>query len=277
MTSARQLEANRQNARRSTGPTTVNGKARVAKNALTHGLLSQDTLLPDEDPQLLQTLADALRTEWNPEGAREHLLVDMMIRAAWRLGRLARVEAGVFAWERFGILAERAGQAARTYERGGLAAFSEQNGRPTITDSEKHQTAMTQAKHLRGLREESPAATLGLTFIRGSSGVDAFSKLSRYEAAIERSYYRALHELQRLQHGRLGGHVPLPVAIDVTVNHGKDGDADHPAGHHPEGGLAVKPKKINPAKQSQIEESPKSPNIASRSRVPPHPGRPLER
>lgn len=218
MTSPRQLEANRHNARRSTGPTTAHGKARVAQNAITHGLLSQDTLLPDEDPQGLQTLADALRAEWNPEGAQEHLLVDMMIRAAWRLGRLARVETGLFAWEHLGILAERAGRAARSYERGAVDAFSEKYEQPTITDSEKHQTAMTHAKRLTTLRDESPAATLGLTFIRGSSGVDAFSKLSRYEATIERSYYRALHELQRLQQTRLGKYVPPPLAVDLTVN-----------------------------------------------------------
>jgi hypothetical protein len=186
----------------------------VAQNALTHGLLSREILLPDEDPQVLQTLAEAVRAELNPEGAQEHLLVDMMIRAVWRLQRLGRVEAGVFAWKHFGILAERAGRAARRYERGAVSAFSQEYNQPTIPDSEKYQVAMTQAKQMRTLREESTAATLGLTFIQGSSSVDAFSKLSRYEAGIERSYYRALHELHRLQHRRLGGHVPPPLALE---------------------------------------------------------------
>jgi len=58
MTTARQLETNRANARRSTGPKTPRGKARVAQNAVTHGLLAHETLLPDEDPQGLQTLAE---------------------------------------------------------------------------------------------------------------------------------------------------------------------------------------------------------------------------
>ena len=230
MTSVRKIETSRQNARRSTGPKTAAGKARVAQNAITHGLLSHDTLLPDEDPQLLQTLTDALRAEWNPEGAHEQFLVDMMIRAAWRLGRVARMEAGVLTWKHLGILAERAGRAARTYERGAVGAFLEKYEQPTITDSEKHRAAMTQAQRLKARREESPAATLGLTFIRGSSGVDALSKLQRYEAAIERSFFRALHELQRLQHARLGGHVPPPLAIDVTVNSGGGVEADRPAG-----------------------------------------------
>jgi hypothetical protein len=41
----------------------------VAQNAITHGLLAQDTLLPDEDEQAYQTFAETVRAEWNPEGA----------------------------------------------------------------------------------------------------------------------------------------------------------------------------------------------------------------
>lgn len=67
------------------------------------------------------------------------------------------------------------------------------------------------------------AATIGLTFIRAAS---VFTTLSRYEATIERSYYRALHELQRLQHARLGGRVPPPLALDVTVSGRHDGEPD---------------------------------------------------
>jgi hypothetical protein len=43
----------------------------------------------------------------------------------------------------------------------------------------------------------------------------AFSVLSRYEAGIERSLFRALHEFQRIQAFRNGIVVPLPVAIDI--------------------------------------------------------------
>jgi hypothetical protein len=48
---------------------------------------------------------------------------------------------------------------------------------------------------------DAKTATLGRTFVRDAEEVDAFSKLSRYETAIERSLYKALHELQRLQAG----------------------------------------------------------------------------
>jgi hypothetical protein len=57
---------------------------------------------------------------------------------------------------------------------------------------------------------------LGLAFIRDGNGADAFSKLSRYEAGIERGIYRALHELQRLQAVRVGKEVPLPVVVELV-------------------------------------------------------------
>jgi hypothetical protein len=82
---------------------------------------------------------------------------------------------------------------------------------------------MAAAEQMRARCNEQ-TATIGLTFIRAAS---AFTTLSRYEAAIERSYYRALHELQRLQHVRLGGHAPLPVALDVTVSR-DDGGPEGP-------------------------------------------------
>lgn len=59
---------------------------------------------------------------------------------------------------------------------------------------------------------------LGSAFISLSVNGDAFSKLSRYEAGIERGLYRALHELQRLQAGRSGQPVPPPVAVDVDIS-----------------------------------------------------------
>ena len=49
MTSEKKIEANRQNERKSTGPKSPEGKAAVRLNALKHGLLSQQVLLPGED------------------------------------------------------------------------------------------------------------------------------------------------------------------------------------------------------------------------------------
>jgi hypothetical protein len=53
-------------------------------------------------------LDEHLRAELQPVGELEGLLVDRIIAAYWRLRRLGRVEAGIFAWELYGELAARA-------------------------------------------------------------------------------------------------------------------------------------------------------------------------
>ena len=60
MTSARKAEANRQNALKSTGPKTPEGKDAIRLNALSHGLLSKEILLPGEDEEALRELAERL-------------------------------------------------------------------------------------------------------------------------------------------------------------------------------------------------------------------------
>jgi hypothetical protein len=96
MSSARKAAANRQNALKSTGPKTPDGKVAVRLNALTHGLLSKEILLPGEDEGTLRELAERLRAELQPLGEVEGLLVDRIISpsggsgawVAWRLGYL---------------------------------------------------------------------------------------------------------------------------------------------------------------------------------------------
>ncbi len=44
--SARKIEANRRNARKSTGPKTATGKKRVSRNAIKHGVLFQMAVGP---------------------------------------------------------------------------------------------------------------------------------------------------------------------------------------------------------------------------------------
>ena len=43
-------------------------------------------------------------------------------------------------------------------------------------------------------------------------------RLNRYETTLERSLFKALHELERRQAARDGQTVPLPVAVDVNLS-----------------------------------------------------------
>jgi hypothetical protein len=66
MTSKKKAGANRQNALKSTGPKTPEGRAAVRLNALTHGLLSQQTLLPDEQRSSWCSLVNVSAPNCNP-------------------------------------------------------------------------------------------------------------------------------------------------------------------------------------------------------------------
>jgi hypothetical protein len=217
MTSDKQADANRRNASKSTGPKTPEGKAVSRLNAVKHGLLSQELLLPGEDEAALQELSERLTSELQPEGEMEILLAEEIIAAHWRLRRLRRVETGVFAWQFYGELTERAKSEARSSESNALIQKlrAEFMAKP---DEKQHQEALAKAQEMKALQEAETTA-LGRAFIRDANEANAFSKLSRYETAIERSLYRALHELQRLQATRrVEGTVTPPAVLDVDVS-----------------------------------------------------------
>ena len=221
MASGKKVEANRRNALKSTGPKTPEGKATVRLNALKHGLRSEEVLLPAEDGEALRDLSESLRAELQPIGELEDLLVDRIVAAYWRLRRLGRVEAGIFARELYAELVKRARKEAHmhTIRKGMYDEFNDFVVLPnTIIDEEKFREAASEAKQMAAARD-GETATLGQTFIRDAETANAFSKLCRYEAGIERSLYKALHELQRLQVARrANSSVTPPAAIDVDVN-----------------------------------------------------------
>ena len=86
-----------------------------------------------------------------------------------------------------------------------------------ITDKKRHGQARARAEKLERLLQEKSLA-LGVAFKKDVENADAISKLCRYEAAIERSFYKALHELQRVQAARKDGQAPASIAVDVTVD-----------------------------------------------------------
>jgi len=179
MATEKQIQANRLNALKSTGPKSPEGKSRAALNARKHGLLSRDMLLPGEKPKELEAFREAMLAELAPQGEFEEFLADRVVESAWRLRRAVR-------WER------------------------------EIVEDKLWNERMSRAKHPDYHMDKLPSTgdrIAGTTMC----GSETFDKLGRYEAHIERGLYRALHELQRVQAVRNGGRAPLPLAVDVDV------------------------------------------------------------
>ncbi len=126
------------------------------------------------------------------------------------------MEAGIFARELYEELAERAQQ-----EAGNEIDWFDQRRLEdtTITRRQEAPESPLQSPGVKAKQVGAETATLGRTFIRDANDAIAFSKLSRYETAIERSLFKALHEHQRLQAARgAGGNVSPPAAVDVDVS-----------------------------------------------------------
>ena len=91
MSTPRQIEANRRNAQKSTGPTSVTGKATSSMNAFKTGIHAKSLVLPSEDlADLDQLIADFYHHQPATPDARG--LVDDLIYCEWTLRRLRTAE-----------------------------------------------------------------------------------------------------------------------------------------------------------------------------------------
>jgi hypothetical protein len=96
MTSDKQHEANRQNALKSTGPTTSAGKARSSRNALRHGTFSTLAAIPDlERHEDWEAHHAGLFKSLMPVGALEEALAERVALCLWRLNRIHRYETAI--------------------------------------------------------------------------------------------------------------------------------------------------------------------------------------
>jgi hypothetical protein len=96
MTSHRQIEANRRNARKSTGPTTADGKEQSRRNALRHGLTAETVIGALEDADDYKAFEAAVIADYDAQSAVERELVLRLASALWRLRRATAMETGLF-------------------------------------------------------------------------------------------------------------------------------------------------------------------------------------
>jgi hypothetical protein len=84
MASAAQMKANRENAKKSQGPVTEEGKQACSQNNLCHGLTGHlFVLMSWENPENFEVFHAALRNEHKPATLTEFLLVEKMAQQQW--------------------------------------------------------------------------------------------------------------------------------------------------------------------------------------------------
>lgn len=97
MATAVQVLANRENAQLSTGPTSEEGKAKAAQNAVRHHLTARGLIVPlgmEDDFALLEA---GLLEHLMPLGDLQNLLFKRILECAWNVERCRRAEGDLFA------------------------------------------------------------------------------------------------------------------------------------------------------------------------------------
>jgi hypothetical protein len=219
MATERQIAANRANALCSTGPKTAEGKAAVRFNAAKHCLLAEAALMPDENPDEVKSVRDALRDELQPQGELETLLVDRVASCFWRLRRAIKVEAGLFVREHYSEIARQANSYASELQRTERQDLWDRQDGKYVTDEEAYVEAIKRRDEANKIVNGENCA-LGGAFANDAAGANAFSKLSAYEARIERSLFKSLTELYQLQarrHASSGNGDSAIAAFDATT------------------------------------------------------------
>ena len=149
MATPQQIDANRRNALKSTGPKTPQGKAVTSMNSLRHGLRARTVVLPGESREEFNQLCDDLEREWQPQSRTAQFYLEQMAVSQWKLTRMEKAEAVIFrqtlANQTHLPLLDRLWQAQSRLERSYARAQSElehlQNRRPQYLDEDKAEPA----------------------------------------------------------------------------------------------------------------------------------------
>jgi|GEM_PF-247666 len=188
MASVAQIQANRSNAQKSTGPRTAEGKERASQNALKHGLLAREAVIAGEDPEESEIYREGRLQDLAPAGAVEAMLAERVVGLSWRLRRAERLQNAAFA--------------------------APDEGEPTDLLEARHEEwkqlkGSAWDRGLAGLFDED--AGLGKAVVADFAEARVLDRLLMYERRIESSLYRTMSELRRERQARAAA-VPEEVS-----------------------------------------------------------------
>jgi len=198
MTTFRQIEANRRNALKSTGPKSETGKERSRRNAVRHGLTAETVIGLLEDAEDYRQFEAAVIADYDAQSAVERELVLRLASVLWRLRRAATIETGLFEIQAEHLREYRQNRQVRWDSREIIHSLSEQNSLSAYTAPAY---AINEIVGARGsaIRTDSPAGEFAQCFLRLANLPNfALDRLSRYEASLWRQAGQILFALEAL-------------------------------------------------------------------------------
>ena len=186
-TSDRKLAACRENSLKSTGPRSAEGKAIVALNALTHGVMAKAMIIKSgdyqEDESEYEALLAGIIEDWAPVGITETFLCEKIVASIWRLRRALRYEASLIGFE------------FRVKKK--LICGIRRNRSPSSLLFSYGGEAPSDEKVEEELRQELEVAK-GLAF----PDEKATNKIIRYITSLDKEIFRAMSALATLRQGK---------------------------------------------------------------------------
>jgi hypothetical protein len=200
VTTFRQIEANRRNALRSTGPTTEDGKRRSRQNAVRHGLSAETIVEIVEDIDDYRGFEAAIIADYDARTAVERELVLRLASLLWRLRRatmieteLLRIQAEVLRDRRSSQLAVRSRYASSSILDDAFPAVHDTQ----VDQIDSESWSAGQPTSRLAPQQVSSARDLAHCFLRLANLDDGvFERLGRYESALSRQVVRILFLLK---------------------------------------------------------------------------------
>src|SRR4051794_34516996 len=181
MTSFKQIEANRRNARRSTGPITEDGKLQSRRNAVRYGLTAETVIGALEDAEDYKAFEAAVIADYDAQSAVERELVLRLASLLWRIRRATAIETGLFDIQARQLLEFRRKRDAQ--QRLMRRLFVRAAGNHEVESDPEH---IPQAD-ISAPNENPDSPDLAQCFLRlANLPTFPLDRLSRYEAALWR-------------------------------------------------------------------------------------------
>jgi hypothetical protein len=205
MATEKQIAANRQNARNSTGPCTEYGKRRSRRNAIRHGLTAETVIDVLEDPAAYKSLHRAIHADYRPRTNFELELVARLVSLLWRLRRSVAIESGIMSSVDKSLRKRSSMNSAQpNNQRLSLFYTLAPTLAPKATDSGQLNANLNDAKRDGAARlvKSTLKYDLARSFMRSSSlDGDVFERLGRYEIRLWRQVLQTILLLNSINRG----------------------------------------------------------------------------
>jgi hypothetical protein len=204
MTTEKQCAANRENAKKSTGPKTESRKRRSRRNATRHGLTAETTIGVLEDTPAYKALQRAIYSDYRPRTNFELELVARLVSLLWRLRRAVAIESGLL-----NIHAETIGKrkdAATTARLDVFYRFIRPLTPAVQTDGNQRRSELDDtsdpSRTGHAVKPSVTHACIARSFLRlASTDGQGFERLGRYEMSLWRQTLQIILLLNSINRG----------------------------------------------------------------------------